>query len=298
VDNRTGFRPPGSGGSAGPPPPPRRAGGHAFYAEQARRALGIDHEGPLAELRAPIFHFVVGALVAGIAVLARPQQVGLGLGIGLDVLLMGLASLALLAFDRLTCPPEARPGLEGGALPTAALLAEAVVLAGTDQKPLWIPAVVVAALVIAAAPHLSAMRIAGRDTAWLRVARDAAGVATLGPALIAGCSSALGPVRGFIIAAGTFLTVVDALHTERAPRVRSLVIALVVAVLVSGSVVLATRGGQAIGAASLLVLWYGLRGWAVTAAVPRGRRSLGALAEYGIFVAIAGLLLAEAVRRH
>jgi len=294
VDNRTGFRPPG--GPSGPTPP-RRAGGHAFYAEQARRALGIDHDGALAELRAPIFHFVVGALVAGIAVLARPQQVGLGLGIALDVLLMGLASLALLAFDRLTCPPEARPGVEGGALPTAALLAESVVLAGTDLKALWIPAAVLAALVIAAAPHLSAMRIAGRDSPWLRVARDAAGVATLGPVLIAGCSSALGPVRGFIIAAGTFLTVVDALHTERAARVRTIVIAAVVAVLVSGSVVPATRAGQAIGAASLLVLWYGLRGLAAVAAVWRGRRSLGALAEYGLFVAIAGLLLAEAVRR-
>ena len=269
-------------------------GGHAFYAEQARRALGVDREGPLAELRAPIFHFVVGALVAGIAVLARPQLVGLPLGIGIDVLLMGLASLALLAFDRLTCPPEARPGLEGGALPTAALLAEAVVLAGTDQKALWIPAVLIAAVVIAAAPHLSAMRIAGRDDAWLRIARDAAGVATLGPVLIAGCSSALGPVRGFMLAAGSFLTVVDALHTERSPRVRAVVVAVVVAVLVSGSVIPATRGGQAVGAASLLVLWYGLRGIAVVVAGPR--RSLGAVAEYGLFVAAAGALLTQAVR--
>ena len=284
MDNRTGFR----------PPSPRRAGGHAFYAEQARRALGIDHEGPLAELRAPIFHFVVGALVAGIAVLARPQRVGLALGIGLDVLLMGLASLALLAFDRLTCPPEARPGLEGGALPTAALLAEAIVLAGTDQKQLWIPAAVVAAVVIAAAPHLSAMRIAGRDGAWLRVGRDAAGVATLGPVLIAGCSSALGPVRGFMLAAGSFLTVVDALHTERAPRVRGLIVAGVVAVVVAGSVIPAQRGGQAVAAATLLVLWYGLRGWAVVVAT--WRRSFGALAEYGSFVAVAGFLLSNAVR--
>ena len=290
MDNRTDFRPP----ATPPGPTPRRVGGHAFYAEQARRALGVDREGPLAELRAPIFHFVVGALVAGIAVLARPQQVGLPLGIALDVLLMGLASLALLAFDRLTCPPDARPGLEGGALPTAALLAEAVVLAGTDQKPLWIPAVAVAAVVIAAAPHLSAMRIAGRDDAWLRIARDAAGVATLGPVLIAGCSSALGPVRGFMLAAGSFLTVVDALHTERAPRLRGLVVAGVVAVLVSGSVIPATRGGQAVGAASLLVLWYGLRGIAVVVAGPR--RSLGAFAEYGLFVAAAGALLTQAVR--
>ncbi len=287
MDNRTAIR----------QRPAARRGGHAFYADQARRALGVQADGALAQLRAPIFHFVVGALVAGIAVLARPQRVGLGFGIGLDVLLTGLASLALLAFDRLTCPPEARPGLEGGALPTAALLAEALVLAGTDEKRLWVPAVVVAALVIAAAPHLSAMRIAGNDSAWLRVARDAAGVAVLAPVLIAAGSSAFGPLRGFLLFAGCSLTVLDALHTERASRVRTLVGAAVVGVLVAGSVVPATRGGQAVAATTLLVLWYGLRGLAVTALGPLGlRRSRGALAEYGLFVAIAGLLLSSAVR--
>lgn len=289
MDNRTGFRPP-----SGSPQPPRRAGGHAFYAEQARRALGVDREGPLAELRAPIFHFVIGALVAGVAVLARPQRVGLGLGIGLDILLMGLASLALLTFDRLTCPPEARPGLEGGALPTAALLAEAVVLAGTEDQKLWIPAVVVAALVIAAAPHLSALRIAGRDGAWVRVARDAAGVAVLGPVLIAGNSTAYGPVRGFILWAGAFLTVVDALHTEHAPRLPTLIVSAMAGGAVAGCVVPAGHAGQAAAAATLLVLWYGLRGLA--AAVSARRRSAGAIAEYGFFVAVAGALLTSAAR--
>ena len=282
MDNRTGFR------------PPRRAGGHAHYAEQARRALGIDAEGPLAELRAPIFHFVIGARVAGVAVLARPQQVGLGLGIALDILLVALASLAFLTFDRLTWPPEARPGLEGGALPTAALLAEAVVLAGTDQKRLWIPAVMIAAVVIAAAPHLSALRLAGRESTWVRVARDAAGVAVLGPVLIIGASSAPGPVRGFVLAAGVFLTVVDALHTEHAPRVRTLVISFLAACVVAGSLVPATHQTQAGTAATLLVLWYGLRGMA--AAINARRRSLLAIAEYFLFVAAAGALLGTSAR--
>ena len=307
MDNRTAIRPTGSpagrqqgrgaggdGGASGALTPPRR-GGHAFYAEQARRALGIQHEGPLAELRAPIFHFTVGLLVAGIAVLARPQQVGLPLGIALDVVLAAMATLALLVFDRFSCPPDARPGLEGGALPTAALLAEAVVLAGTQQKPLWIPAAAVAAVVIAAAPHLSAMRLAGRDEAWLRLGRDAAGVAAMGPVLIAGCGTGPAPLRGFMLAAASFLTVVDALHTERAPRVRGLVIAAVVAVMVSVSVVPAMRGGQTAAAASLLVLWYGLRGLA--AAGGGGRWSRGAVFEYGVFVAIACALLTSAVRR-
>jgi len=276
------------------PPPRRRVGGHAFYAEQARRALGVQSDGPLAELRAPIFHFVIGALVAGVAVLARPQQVGLGLGILLDLALTGLATLALLTFDRLTCPPEARPGLEGGALPTAALLAEALVLAGTDEKRLWIPAVVIAAAVIAAAPHLSALRIAGRDDAWLRVARDAAGVAVLAPVLIAGCSSAPAALRGFVLAAGSLLTVVDAVHTEHVPRVRGLVAAAVVAAAVTGSVIPAMHGGQAAAAAMLLVLWYGLRGVAVVLA--GDRRSGGALAEYGFFVAVAGAMLGTVAR--
>jgi hypothetical protein len=278
VDNRTGFR----------------AAGPAFYAEQARRALGVQPDGSIAELRAPVFHFVIGAVVAGVAVLARPQRVGLPLGIAVDVLLAVLAALALLVFDRLSCPPEVRPGPEGGALPTAALLAEAVVLAGTDQRAVWIPAAVAAAAVIAAAPHLSALRIAGREGAWLRVARDAAGVAVMGPVLIAGTGTAPIALRGFMLAAGAFLTIVDALHTERARRWRTLPVALFAAVLVAVAVIPATHGGQAAGAAWLLVLWYGLRGLAVIAGA--GRWVAGAVLEYAIFVVIAGLLLGSAAR--
>jgi hypothetical protein len=100
-----------------------------------------------------------------------------------------------------------------------------------------------------------------------------------------------------MLAAGSFLTVVDALHTERAPRARGLVIAGVVAAVVAGSVIPATRGGQAVAAATLLVLWYGLRGLAVVVATwRRSWRSLGAVAEYGSFVAVAGFLLSNAVR--
>jgi hypothetical protein len=260
----------------------------------ARRALGVQHDGALAELRAPIFHVVVGLLVAGIAVLARPQRVGVPLGVALDVVLAAVVTLALLVFDRLSCPPEARPGLAGGALPVAALLAEAVVLAGTEEKALWVPAVVVAAAVIAAAPHLSAMALAGRDGGLIRLGRDAAGVAAMWPVLIAGCSSAAGPVRGLMLAAGSSLTVVDALHTERAARVRMVVAGLLVAAVVGLAVVPATRGGQAAAAATLLVLWYGLRGLAVVAGSARWSR--GALVEYGAFVAIAAALLGSAAR--
>jgi hypothetical protein len=284
VDNRTGIR---------PPERPRR--GHGFYADQARRALGVQLHGPLAELRTPIFHFVIGALVAGIAVLARPQRVGVPLGIGLDVLLALLGVAALLAYDRLFCPPDARPGLEGGALPAGALLAEAVVLAGTPDGRLWIPAVVVAAVIIAAAPHLSAMRLAGRDEAWLRLARDAAGVAVMVPVLIAGGSSAAGPVRGFIVAAGAFLTVLDAVHTERAPRLRGAVVAFAVALAVSLCLIPATQGGQVPAAGGiLLVLWYGLRGLAVAGG--SARMSRGVVAEYGVFVVAAAALLSTTAR--
>lgn len=288
MDNRTGFRP------ADPVRLQRNVRGHAVYADMARRALGVELHGPLAELRAPLFHFVIGALVAGIAVLGRPQQVGVALGIAIDALLAVLASLALLVFDRLFCPPEARPGPAGGALPTAALLAEAVVLAGTQQKALWVPAAVVAALVIAGAPHLSAMALAGREAGLLRVARDAAGVAAMWPVLIAGTSSVFGPLRGAILAAGAFLTVVDALHTERAALGRTLLAAASVAAAVGGALVPADHSGQAVAAATLLVLWYGLRGWAVTAV---GRWSWSALLEYGVFVGIAAALLAGALRR-
>jgi hypothetical protein len=286
VDNRTGIR---------PPEPPRGGRGHAFYADQARRALGIQLHGPLAELQTPIFHFVIGALVAGIAVLARPQRVGVPLGIGLDVLLALLGAAALFAYDRLFCPPEARPGPEGGALPTAALLAEAVALAGTSDGRLWIPAVVVAALVIAAAPHLSALRIAGRDEAWLRRARDAAGVAVMVPVLIAGCSSAPGPVRGFIVFAGSLLTGLDAVHTEHAARGRAALAAFAVGLAVALCVIPATQGGQSAAAGGiLLVLWYGLRGLAVAGGAAKWSR--GVVAEYGVFVVAAAALLSTTAR--
>lgn len=286
MDNRTGIRPPEPGGGRG----------HAFYADQARRALGIQLHGPLAELQTPIFHFLIGALVAGVAVVARPQRVGVPLGVALDVVLALLSVAALLAYDRLFCPPEARPGLEGGALPTAALLAEALVLAGTGDARLWVPAVVVAVAVVAAAPHLSALRLAGRDDAWLRLARDAAGVAVMVPALIAGCSGAFGPLRGFIVAAGAFLTAIDAVHAERGGRGRrGLVASFAVAVVVAGCLVPATRGVQVPAAGGiLLLLWYGLRG--VAAAVCGPRVSRGAVAEYGVFVLAAAALLGAAAR--
>ena len=283
MDNRTGFRPVAE----------RRAGGHAFYAQQARRALGLEPEGVIAQLRAPVFHFLLGAAVAGVAVLAQPQRVGLPLGIAIDVLLALLATLALTAYDRLS-PPEARPGLAGGALPTAALLAEAVVLAGAADMREWLPAVVVAAVVIAVAPHLSALRIAGRDDAWLRVARDAAGVAVMGPVLIAAGSPALGPVRGVMLALASFLTAIDALHTDRAGPRRMVVAAVLVAMAVSGSLAPAAHAGQAPGAAMLLVLWYGLRGMAAAACAPRVAR--GALVEYAVFVGVAGAMLGLSAR--
>jgi len=285
VDNRTGIR----------PPEPRPGRGHAFYAEQARRALGVQLPGPLAELRTPFFHFLIGALVAGVAVVVRPQQVGVPLGIGLDVLLALLCVAALLTYDRLFCPPEARPGLESGALPIAALLGEAIVLAGTSDARLWVPAVVVAVLVVAAAPHLSAMRLAGREEAWLRLSRDAAGVAVMVPVLIAGCSTATGPVRGSMVFAGTFLTVVDAVHTEHGRRLRGLVAAVLAALAVSLCLIPATHGPQIPAAGGiLLVLWYGLRGLAATACAPKVSR--GAMAEYGVFVMAAAALLTTAGR--
>jgi hypothetical protein len=206
-----------------------------------------------------------------------------------------LGAAALLLYDRLFCPPEARPGLEGGALPTAALLAEAVVLAGTSDARLWVPAVVLAAVMSAVAPHLGAMRLAGRDEGWLRLARDAAGVSVMVPVLIAGASSAPGPVRGFIVFAGSLLTVVDAVHTEQAVRRRGLMAAFLVGLAVSLCLIPATRGGQVPAAgAILLVLWYGLRGLAVAGGAARWSR--GVVAEYGVFVVAAAALLSTTAR--
>jgi hypothetical protein len=136
------------------------------------------------------------------------------------------------------------------------------------------------------------MRAAGRDGAALRLARDAAGVAVMGPAVVVGCSSAPGPLRGAVLAAAAFLTVVDALHTERADRRRGLLAATAVAVAVAGALVPATRGGQVPGAgAILLVLWYGLRGLAVVGGT--GRLSRGVVMEYGFFVVVAVALMSS-----
>ena len=51
--------------------------GHAYYADQARRALGISSEPRLAEVPFPIIHAALGVAACAVAVALRPGAVGL-----------------------------------------------------------------------------------------------------------------------------------------------------------------------------------------------------------------------------
>jgi hypothetical protein len=85
-------------------------------------------------------------------------------------------------------------------------------------------------------------------------------------------------------------------HAERAGRgARGLVASACLAVVVACCLVPATRGTQIPAAGGiLLLLWYGLRGVAASVCAPRVPR--GAVAEYGVFVLAAAVLLGAAAR--
>jgi hypothetical protein len=269
-----------------------RLTGHAFYAEEARRALGIAREiraVTVARVPAPLFHGAVGAAVALTAVLVRPQATGWAVSVALDVVLAVLTALAIVHYDLVLCPEETRPGPDTFILPVAAVISLAVSLAGSTDRRTGALAVVLGAAVIAGAPHLAALRAAGLETPAVRQLRELAAVLVCVPAVLAGAAAGL-PwwLRGTVVLLGTTATAYEAVRADGVTWRRTALAAVgtgtvtAVAATGAGGVV-----GQAATAAALLLLWYGLRG--LLGGVSAGRLGRGPLLEYGGFIVAAGL---------
>jgi hypothetical protein len=270
---------------------PRRTG-HAFYADEARRALGIVREiraVTVARVPAPVFHGAVGAGVAVTAVLVRPQSTGWVLSTALDVMLAVLTALAIIHYDLVLCPEGTRPGPDSFILPVAAVISLAVALAGSTDLRVDALAVLIAAGVIVTAPHLAAMRAAGQETPPLRQLREVTAVLVCVPAVLAGAAPGLSWwVRGAVVLLGTTAGAYDAVRADGVPWRRTALAALA-AGLATALTAAAAGGlfGQAAIAMSLLLLWYGLRG--LLGGLSAGRLGRGPLLEYGAFIVAAGL---------
>jgi hypothetical protein len=310
VDNRTGFRPDGA---------PERRGGPAFYAAEARRALGIEHDlwALTTSVPVPVFSTAVGIGVAAGAFLARPQRLGYPGGIGVDVVLAVLVGVAIVVQGRQALPGR-RWGVRAGLLPAAALLALALVLAGSDDRVVDVLAAAVAAAVIAATPILvddgGASR--ARRWSWRRLVHDAAAVAVATPVAVAAASGHLGAAAGPALAgvalgalalATATLPAADLClvpssishgpdggaghlgHARREGWWRAPLAAAGVALVTAILAVPASSVGQGRGGAVILLGWYGVRGG--LGALLHDPRRASAIAEHAVFVAVAIALL-------
>ncbi len=279
MDNRTGFR--------------RR--GPAFLADEARRALGVALEPrPLAEIPPPLVHTAFGVAVCAVAVLVRPEALGLARSAMASAALAVVTAVVLGAYDAAVYPRERRPGLDTLALPVAAVAAFATVLAGVSQLGIRIAAGLVAALVVGGVPQLVGRQAAGRSGFAGRLLRDLAGAAVLAPALVAAASPLLAVAPRLALAAAVaFLVSFDALRTEHLGGGRSVTVALAVAVVLGAAAYLVGPSSATAGlrAAALLVLWYGLRGIGGSLAMPTVRRGALVVAEHTVFVAVAAAAL-------
>jgi hypothetical protein len=279
----------------GPSAPPRT--GHAFYADEARRALGIVREiraVTVERVPAPVFHGAVGAGVAVTAVLVRPQATGWVLSIVLDLFLVVLTALAIIHYDLALCAAETRPGPDSVILPVGAVISLAVSLAGSSDPRINALAALIGTGVIAAGPHLAAIRAAGQETPALRQLREVTAVLVCVPAVLAGAAPGLSWwVRGTVVLLGTTAGAYDAVRADGVPWRRT-----ALAALAAGTITALTAAaagglfGQAAIAMSLLLLWYGLRG--LLGGLSSGRLGRGPLLEYGSFIVAAGLVFGVA----
>jgi hypothetical protein len=273
--------------------PGLRGRGHAYHADEARRALGISSDiAHLADVPFPIIHAALGVAACAVAVALRPGLVGLeGSVIGVSALCI-VSGVVLVAYDRLVYPTQARPPVEAVALPMAALCAFSLVIAANVQLGPRLLAAAVTVTVIGGLPHLGGLRATGHQGWGIRFLRDAAGIAVLVPVLLAGASDGLPLlVRAAVVLIGVGLVTLDGLQTESMTRRRSVaptaVVALVVALVIVAMDHLAV--GTGVRAAVTLVVWYGARG--VAGGTGRWPQRLRGVAEYAVVVAIALLVL-------
>lgn len=274
MDNRTGFR----------------HRGHAYLAHQARTALGVAGENQgLAEIPVPLVHTALGAAVCGVALLLRPQILGFGHSALASGALAILTGAVLVGYDVLVYPRDRRPGVAGAALPVAAVASFATVLAGVQSLSVRVIGGLVASLVIGGVPHLAARRASERE-GWLgRLLRDVAGVAVLAPVLVAGVSPVLPPLsRVALVGVIAALVSFDALRSEPLPVHRAAAGAVGIGAVLAGAAAgVGVSAQPGTRAAVLLILWYGLRGFAGGLASGQGRRTI-TVVEYVTFVLVAG----------
>ncbi|MFN2569707.1 MAG: hypothetical protein ABR564_08935 [Candidatus Dormibacteria bacterium] len=279
MDNRTDFRKPR---------------GPAFLAEQARRALVLPHEiHELGDVPLPLVHTALGVALCAIAVLVRPQAVGLRSSVVFMAVLSAAMVMAFTIYDRLVYEPGVRPGIEGSALPIAALAAFQCVLAASIGWHVRLGSAVGASLIIGGVPHLAGLRAAGREGTAGRLVRDAAGVAALLPVMLVGVTPMLQWwSRGALVLVCVTLVTFDSLRTEGMHEWVALATAMVVAwIVAAASALVDTVGasGNVRAPALLLVLWYSLRGLCGSYVV-RPRR-VAHMAEYVIFAGAAVALI-------
>jgi len=278
VESRTGFR--------------RR--GHAYLAQQARAALGVSGEAQrLAELPLPLVHTALGAAVCAVAVLIRPQILGFERSAIASGALALVTAVVLWGYDRAVYPPDRRPPLSSTALPVAAVVSFATVLAAAPPLSVRVVAGIAASVVIGAVPQLAGREATDRENWLLRLMRDAAGIAVLAPVLVAGMTSQLPQsAKAALVGGVAMLVSFDSLRSEPLPTPVAALAAVSVAAPLA-AITLAVRGSTAaIGgrAAALLVLWYGFRGFAGSVALKGPRRWL-MVVEYTSFVLVAGAAL-------
>lgn len=274
--------------SSRPAPPPS---GHGWYAQEARRALGVGAEVLGVRVPLPFFHGAVGLLAAATATLVAPQRVGAISAAALDLLLAVCAVAAVLYYDRILCAEGARPGLEAAVLPGAALLALFIVVAGGVALPVVAVAIGVCALVVGGVPHLDALRAVGRSGVVLRSLRELAGLAIVVPVcVLAATPTVPAQVRAVVALAGWAAASVDLLRARATGRPATLLVSAGSGAAVAALALLTRAGGSQTGmAVALLLAGYGLRGMAVQVAA--GRRG-GVVLEYAAFALVGlGVLL-------
>ena len=279
------------------PPQRQRSRGHAFHAERAREALGVTHLGGFGDVPTSLFHIVAGCAVSLAAVAVRPQSVGMGASVTLDIVLAVMTLAVLVVHEHaVTGAAGVRAGVEPGLLPGAALLALCLVLAGDADWRVGAPSVVLVAAIIALVPRLDADLRLGKATLVERISRQLLGIVIVAPILVAVATTSL-PVaaRVAIGLLGMGAVGMDAAHVEGQSGYGAVVGPSCAAVLVCALALLPSAAAAPYRGGMLLIVWYSARSLAAT--VANGTVSRAAFLEYGILGCVAAIALEFTSRR-